>query len=124
MNLVNANLALAISLTALMVIAPVVRYRQVEADVKSRIRRMMLTFGIDWLSAKNPDASLDIDMDAVRKRCRACPDAENCERYLRGEAVPGHDFCPNARGFESLATDRGCLLRYEPGQRPGRRLDA
>ena len=84
---------------------------------------IMETFGIDEATARNADALLDIDMNAVRKRCRRCPSPETCARYLNGETVPGNDFCPNAPQFAAVVQARQCRLRYDPGHRPGRRLD-
>ncbi|HSM30196.1 MAG TPA: DUF6455 family protein [Woeseiaceae bacterium] len=98
------------------------RWRQSKA-VRRRITRMMLTFGIDGATARDADALLDIDMDAVRRRCRRCPSPATCERWLNGETVPGNDFCPNAPQFAAVVQVRQCRLRYAPGHRPGRRLD-
>jgi hypothetical protein len=65
---------------------------------------MMLTFGLDEATARNADALLDIDMNAVRRRCRCCPSPETCERWLNGETVPGNEFCPNAPQFAAVAS--------------------
>jgi hypothetical protein len=98
------------------------RWRQSKV-VRRRITRMMLTFGIDGETARGAEALLDIDMNAVRRRCRRCPSPATCERWLNGETVPGSDFCPNAPEFAAVVQARQCRLRYAPGHRPGRRLD-
>ena len=98
------------------------RWRQSTA-VRRRITRMMLTFGIDAETARDAEALLDIDMNAVRRRCRRCPSPATCERWLNGETVPGNDFCPNAPQFAAVVQARQWRLRYAPGHRPGRRLD-
>ena len=123
MYFVNSHITIAIYLVVfLLVTTAAFRWQQSKA-VKRRIIRMMLTFGIDETSARNADAFLDIDMTAVRRRCRRCPCPETCERWLNGETVPGNAFCPNAPQFAAVSEARQCRLNYEPGHRPGRRLD-
>ena len=56
--------------------------------VERRIVRMMVACGIDEAVAKKANRNLDIDMSEVRRRCRACPEPETCERFLGGEAGP------------------------------------
>jgi hypothetical protein len=123
MYIVNSHITIAIYLAVfLLVTAATFRWQQ-SKSVKRRVIRMMLTFGIDEATARNADALLDIDMNAVRRRCRRCPSPETCERWLNGETVPGNDFCPNAPHFAAVVAARQCRLRYDPGHRPGRRLD-
>ena len=88
-----------------------------------RISRMMLSSGIDEESARLADRRLQLDMDDVRRRCRNCPDPQGCDRWLRGEAVPGNSFCPNATRFEAVVEARRSRLLYYSDHRPGRRLD-
>jgi len=88
-----------------------------------RMYRMMLTCGIDEMTARNPGQFLDIDMQDARRRCRRCPAPETCDRWLNGEAVPGNDFCPNATLFMAAAEDMRCQVNYDVARRPGRRLD-
>ena len=75
-----------------------------------RMYRMMLTCGIDEMTARNPGQLLDIDMQDARRRCRRCPAPETCDRWLNGEAVPGNDFCPNAALFMAAAEARRCRV--------------
>lgn len=88
-----------------------------------RMYRMMLSCGIDEDTAKYADQLLDIDMGSVRRRCRNCPVPETCERWLRGEAVPSNDFCPNVWHFLGAAQNTQDQSKYDPEHRPGRRLD-
>jgi hypothetical protein len=88
-----------------------------------RMYRMMLTCGIDENTARNPDKLLDIDMKAARRHCRRCPAPKTCDRWLKGEAVPGNDFCPNADRFIAAANTGQWRVTYDPARRPGRRLD-
>jgi len=88
-----------------------------------RMYRMMLTCGIDEKTARNPDELLDIDLKAARRRCRRCPAPKTCDRWLKGETVPGNDFCPNAARFVAATRVGQCRVTYDPSQRPGRRLD-
>ena len=84
---------------------------------------MMLACGIDENTARHANQLLDIDIQDARRRCRRCPAPEACDRWLRGEAVPGNDFCPNAARFMAAAEAERCHLHYDPERRPGRRLD-
>lgn len=88
-----------------------------------RMYRMMLACGIDEKTASNPDKLLDIDMKATRRRCRRCPAPKTCDRWLKGETVPGNDFCPNAARFVAASSAGQCRVTYDPSRRPGRRLD-
>jgi hypothetical protein len=91
--------------------------------IEQRIVRMMVASGIDEPVARNARRHLDIDMKEVHRRCRACPEPETCERFLSGAAVPDNSFCPNAEKFRALVEPTECRLHYDPGHRPGRRLD-
>jgi len=88
-----------------------------------RMYRMMLTCGIDEMTARNPGRLPDIDLKDLRRRCRHCPAPETCDRWLNGEAVPGNDFCPNAARFMAAAEAMRCRATYNVARRPGRRLD-
>jgi hypothetical protein len=120
---IDTYLTLSTCLAASLVAALAVSRRQRSKAIARRIVRMMLTFGIDEREARNAEAMLDIDMKAVRRCCRRCPSPTTCERWLNGESVPGNDFCPNAPQFAALVQSRQCRVRYDPGHRPGRRLD-
>ena len=119
----NSYITFAIYLAVFLLVAVAMFQWQQSRAVQRRVLRMMLTFGLDEATARNADALLDLDMDAVRRRCRRCPSPETCERWLNGETVPGNEFCPNAPQFAAVAQARQCSLHYDPGHRPGRRLD-
>ena len=123
MYLINSHITVAIYLAVFLVVTVAAFQWQQSKAVRRRILRMMLTFGIDEETARNADALLDIDMNAVRRRCRRCPSPETCERWLNGETVPGNEFCPNAPQFAAVVRERECRLHYDRGHRPGRRLD-
>ncbi len=123
MYFINSHITVAIYLAVFLMVSAAAFHWQQTRTVKRRILRMMLTFGIDEETARNADALLDIDMNAVRKRCRRCPSPETCERWLNGETVPGNEFCPNAPQFAAVVQERQCRLHYDPAHRPGRRLD-
>ncbi len=91
--------------------------------IEQRIVRMMVASGIDESVARQADRHPDIRMREVRRRCRACPEPETCERFLSGAAVPDNSFCPNAKQFRAIVEQAECRLRYASGHRPGRRLD-
>jgi len=96
----------------------------IQAMISSRrMYRMMLSCGIDEETAKHPDELLDLDMSAIRRRCRNCPVPETCDRWLSGEAVPSNEFCPNAWHFAGAVPTGDDQLQHEPEHRPGRRLD-
>lgn len=125
MYIVNSYITVAIY-GAVFLAASIAAFRwQQSRAVRRRVLRMMLTFGLDEETAQNADALLDLDLDmkTVYRRCRRCPSPETCARWLNGETVPGNDFCPNAPTFAAAAQARQCRLRYDPGHRPGRRLD-
>ena len=88
-----------------------------------RMYRMMLTCGLDEMTARNPGQLPDIDLKELRRRCRNCPEPETCDRWLNGEAVPSNDFCPNAARFMAAAEAKRCRVTFDPARRPGRRLD-
>lgn len=124
MHAINSYVIITIYLVVFLAVSVAVfQWRQSQA-VRRRVRRMMLTFGIDEATARNADALLDLDMRAVRRRCRQCPEPDTCERWLNGETVPGNGFCPNAPQFAAVAPARQCCMNYDPRHKPGRRLDA
>lgn len=123
MYVINSYVTFAIYLVVFLAVSAAVFQWQQSLAVRRRVLRMMLTFGIDEATARNADALLDLDMRAVRRRCRRCPEPETCERWLNGETVPGNEFCPNAPQFAAVAPSRLCRMHYDPGHKPGRRLD-
>ena len=123
MYIVNSYITIAIYLAVFLVVSLGVFQWQQSRAVRQRVLRMMLTFGLDEETARHADALLDLDMASVYRRCRQCPSPDTCARWLNGETVPGNDFCPNAPAFAAAAQAREYRLRYDPGHRPGRRLD-
>jgi len=123
MYVINSYVTFAIYLVVFLAVSAAVFQWQQSLAVRRRVLRMMLTFGIDEATARNADALLGLDMRAVRRRCRRCPQPETCERWLNGETVPGNEFCPNAPQFAAIAPSRQCRMSYDPGHKPGRRLD-
>ena len=120
---IDSYLTPAIGLALLLLVTIAVTRRRQSKAITRRVVRMMLTFGIDEQAARDAELRLDIDMKAVRRRCRRCPEPATCERWLNGESVPGNDFCPNAPQFAAVVQSRQCRIHYDPGHRPGRRLD-
>jgi hypothetical protein len=76
-------------------------YKAVAVD--SRIKRMMVSCGIDEVTASNADQLLNLDMDAARSRCRYCPVTDLCEEWLDGGAIASNSFCPNVWQFTAAA---------------------
>lgn len=124
MDFVNSYIAAGIAVAVIVSVLFILYHWHGIFVSNRRIYRMMLTCGIREDTARFADQLLDIDMDGVRKRCRRCPVPETCERWLNGEAVPSNHFCPNAWHFASVVEAGEKPLRYDPGHRPGRRLDA
>ncbi len=73
--------------------------KQLEAASRSRLRRMMASFGLDLDKVGSSDAGTGLDMHAVQYRCRRCPVENVCERWLAGEIAGDNIFCPNAKIF-------------------------
>jgi hypothetical protein len=103
MYFVNIYLMVAIYFAVIVGVIVVILgwYKPVAAD--SRLKRMMLSCGIDEVTASNADQLLKLDMDAVRFRCRQCPVTDLCERWLNGEAIASNSFCPNVWYFIAAA---------------------
>ena len=123
MDVVDSWITIATSVAALGGISIVIVIWVRSTISNRRIYRMMLSCGIDDNTAKYADQLTDIDMSGVRRRCRDCPVPETCDRWLRGEAVPSNEFCPNVWHFMSAVEAGQQQLRYDPNHRPGRRLD-
>jgi hypothetical protein len=70
---------------------------------ESRMKRMMMSCGIDERTARYADHILKLDMKDVRYHCRRCRDTGLCDRWLAGEAVAGNGFCPNLLKFKTAA---------------------
>ena len=123
MDIVDSWITVATGVAVLCGITIIIRNWVLAMISNRRMYRMMLSCGIDENTAKYADQLLDIDMNGVRRRCRNCPVPETCDRWLRGEAVPSNEFCPNVWHFMGAAQDTQDQLKYNPEHRPGRRLD-
>lgn len=117
-------IVVSIALAGIVSATLVACYRVRALLIDRRIAGMMLACGIDESVAADPDRHPEINLDVLRRRCRACPDPVTCQRYLSGDAVPDNGFCPNASQFRALAEPEACRVHYDPRHRPGRRLDA
>ena len=73
MHFANSHITIAIYLAVFLLVTVATILWQQSRAVKRPIIRMMLTFGIDEATARNAKALLDIDMNAVRRRCCRCP---------------------------------------------------
>lgn len=86
---------------AILVIALVVVYRSyLVASSERRMRRMLISVGLDPALANRQTA--DDLMAEVRRRCRQCNAESVCERWLDGVESGGNGFCPNAAIFDAL----------------------
>lgn len=102
MYFVNSYFTVAIYLAVLTgIFLGVLRWTKSNA-IKTRMKRMMVSCGIDEKMAENPDQLLKIDMDAARSRCQNCPATVECERWLGGESIASNSFCPNAWHFAKV----------------------
>lgn len=72
---------------------------KLSADSLSRMRRMMVSFGLDPDKVAQSDARTCVDIHEVRIRCRRCPVEDLCERWLAGDIDGDSGFCPNAKIF-------------------------
>ena len=103
MSFVNSHITVALCLVVIgIVIIAILRWHGSDTP-ESRLKRMMLSCGIDEVTALYADNLLNLDMNAVRSRCRHCLDTDLCDRWLDGEAVAGNSFCPNVRHFTAAA---------------------
>jgi hypothetical protein len=106
MSFVNSYITVAVCLVVIgIVIIAILRWHGSDTP-ESRLKRMMLSCGIDEMTALYADNLLKLDMNAVRSRCRHCLDTDLCDRWLDGEAVAGNSFCPNVWHFTAAARSR------------------
>lgn len=103
MYFVNSYFTVALVLGVIGAVSLAILNWYYSATSRSRMKRMMLSCGIDAEIAEHADQLLRIDMDAVRSRCRNCPVTHLCDRWLEGEAVASNAFCPNAWIFQRAA---------------------
>jgi len=103
MNNVNYYITLAIILAGVIGVSIAAAWRRKTLTAESRMKRMMVSCGIDEQTVRYADHLLKIDMKDIRLRCRRCRDTGLCDRWLAGEAVAGNGFCPNLLRFKTAA---------------------
>jgi Family of unknown function (DUF6455) len=106
MYFLNSHFTGAIFFAVIVGTIIVIRRWRSSIAANSRLKRMMVSCGVDKAIADNADQLLAIDMDAVRLRCRHCPVTVQCDHWLDGESVAGNSFCPNAWHFARAAGSR------------------
>ncbi len=99
MYFVNSYFTVAIALVFFggVILAILYWHNSVVAEI--RMKRMMVRCGIDEETAAKADQFANLDMDAVRTRCRHCPVTYLCDGWLDGGAIANNSFCPNACVF-------------------------
>ena len=81
-------------------VAIVVWFQKHLADASARrMTRMMTRVGLDPAIAASAPPRGALLMKQMQRRCRRCPSADLCERWIAGVANGGNSFCPNARAF-------------------------
>ena len=106
MNNVNYYITLSLFLAGVVVVGIAALRRRKTLASESRMKRMMMSCGIDERTARYADHLLRFDMKEARTRCRRCRDTGLCDRWLAGEAVAGNGFCPNMLKFTTAAARR------------------
>lgn len=103
MYFANIYVTVGLALSVIVgVILAFLRWRNSTAR-ESRMKRMMVSCGLDEETIAKADQFLRFDIDAARDRCRHCPVTYLCDRWLDGEAVANNSFCPNAWIFSRTA---------------------
>jgi len=102
MNTTFFDFGVAIVLVSVTAILVFLFRRKLKFDSTRRMYRMMAKVGVypRRFSRSNEDA--DLDMQAVRTRCRMCPAEDRCERWLAGKIEGDNGFCPNAKVFDGI----------------------
>ena len=103
MYIVNSYFTVAIYLAVIMGIVIVILHWHNLIAADSRLKRMMISCGIDEKTIADSNHLLKIDLDAVRARCRNCPVTNQCDSWLAGESGTSNGFCPNAWHFAKVA---------------------
>ena len=81
---------------------------EMAAASERRMLLMMECVGLDSSIATTGncdtvfECAIDVSMNEVRQRCRACTITKLCERWLAGDEYGDNDFCPNAKVFDEL----------------------
>jgi hypothetical protein len=111
MNSTLSDIGIAILLVVVATALIVWFCRTLEAASRSRLRRMMQSFGLNPDKLLTSDGGICLNMHEVRVRCRKCPAEDQCERWLAGEIDGDNDFCPNSKIFgEAASTFRNNML--------------
>ena len=76
--------------------------RRLRFDSTRRMYRMMARVGVYPRRFSSLYEGADLDMQAVRTRCRMCPAEDRCERWLAGKIEGDNGFCPNAKVFDEF----------------------
>ncbi len=105
MYFINSYFTVAVYLALIAGASLAILYWRRSVNANSRLVRMMISCGIDIdrQTAVKADQFQDLDLNAVRTRCRHCPVTDVCDRWLAGEAVVSNSFCPNAWYFMTAA---------------------
>jgi len=106
MSFVNSYITVAVCLVVIGIVIIAILRWHVSDTSEGRLKRMMLSCGIDEVTALYADNLLKLDMDAVRSRCQHCLATDLCDRWLDGEAVAGNSFCENVCYFTAAARSR------------------
>jgi hypothetical protein len=67
-----------------------------------RLIGMMERVGIDLTTVTLGDPGFKDVMKEMRSRCRKCPQADICDRWLAGNVQGGNAFCPNKPRLTTL----------------------
>jgi hypothetical protein len=96
MFFINSYFTVALGLAVIGGVSLLILHWRHSLATENRMKRMMLSCGIDKRAVEEADQHLCLDLDAIRSRCRQCPVTYLCDRWLDGEAVANNSFCPNA----------------------------
>jgi len=106
MYILNSYITVAIYLTLIVsVVSAMLHWHNISA-ADSRMKRMMVSCGLNEETVLYAEHLLKLDMDEVRSRCRNCAVADLCDRWLEGEPVGSARFCPSIWSFTAAAHAR------------------
>ena len=81
------------------------------AHSTTRLKHMMRRFGLDPGLVSHGNPQIKTALNETRRRCGRCRVEGFCDRWLNGKAEGEKTFCPNARVFLLLGSDRSGSLR-------------
>jgi len=102
MNTTFFDIGVAIIFVSVTAILIFLFRRKLRFDSTRRMYRMMAKVGVYPRRFSRFDEDADLDMQAVRTRCRMCPAEDRCERWLAGKIEGDNGFCPNAKVFDGV----------------------